>query len=118
MQQRENGGLARAGTAHQADFLPGRHIEIETLEHILAARIAETHLFEPDCPAAHGQRPGVRRVQHFMRQSEHLHRFAKLRELLHHIHQCHRKIARGVQDGEAQSGGQNHVAGGNLAPAP
>ena len=38
--------------------------------------------------------------------------------MLDHIDQRHRQIARGMEHGEAQRGGEHHVTGGDLTPAP
>ncbi len=64
------------------------------------------------------QRLGLGGVLHLVRQTEDLHRFGELGELLHQIHYRHGEIARGVQHGEAQRGGQHHIAGADLASAP
>ena len=102
----------------QTDLLPAEHVQREVLEHRLTARVAEAHIAKIDRPFGHDQRLRIRAIQHLVRQPEHLHRFAELRELPDHVDHRHGEVARRVQHRKSQGGGEHHIAGGYLPSAP
>ena len=56
----------------QRDRLPGRHVEVDVLEHRASAHVFEADTFETDVAASGRELPGVPPIGHFFRLVDHL----------------------------------------------
>ena len=118
LQQGQHRRFARARAPDQAELLPGPHMETEILQDPLAIRIAEADIDEGDRPAQVDERLGAWHILHFMGRAQHPHRLAQLGEMAQQLHHRHGEVARGMQHGEAEGRGQDHIPGGDAARPP
>ena len=117
LQQREHGRFARARLADQPDALSRLDVQVEVVENRPAARIRERHALEIDAPALRHEFGRVRAVRHAVRLEQRLHGFGKTRDVLRHIDERHRQVARAVQDRETERADEHDVAGSSATIA-
>ena len=97
---------------------PGRKLQVEVLENLLAVAVAEIDMLELHAGAAAHQRLGLRMVAQLVRHQQRRHRLRQPRDVLRDVDQRHREVARRVQHRERQRAGEHDVAGRRLALLP
>ena len=102
----------------QADPLSGLNAQGEFFEHLSTAGIVERDVVEGDGGAAADQRLGLGMILQFVRQQQGCNRFGQAGDVLGHVDQRHRKVARRAQDRKPERADQHDVAGGRRALLP
>ena len=118
LQQCQQGGFTSTRGPNQAKRLPGRDHQIDPVQNIAPPGITESHLLEPHFPRAGAQGAGVGIVRQFMRDQQNADGLFQSRQILDHVHQRDREIARTVQDGEAKRDDQHQIARRSLPAFP
>ena len=105
--------LAGAGVADERDGRPGRHVEVDPVQHLLAVAVAEAHAVERDAALDPLQRPRRGPVADLRILVEHVHdlvqrgrgreeRVVELRELLHGVEEVRQVQREGEQRADRQ----------------
>ena len=117
-QQADQGRLAGAGGAHQADLLAGAHLEVEPADHPAGLAVVEVDVLETHRASADPQGLGVRAVEHLARLDDGahavLHGADVLEDAVDHPHDPFGHVV----DADHQAQGQGDGAGADLRLTP